>query len=185
MTCILLLGGANQVKHISTKKIIASITSVLILTLCLGGCYKHSQSQSCEEQQTYNTQTPLTVMQYTTFINREIVEVQNQLTSQILLLESVENGESSMEDALLSAQSSLKRIGESISIIDVTQPPNEMSDVRTRIMSLLGETEEILKNYVEILSKPSKLNSKAASSLKEQMKTNSFALTNEFRNGAV
>lgn len=166
------------------KKMIVVGVSVLLLTVCCSGC-GNLDDPNTTEQQTYSTQLPMTVMQYTTYINREITDVQNQLTSQILLLDSLSKGECKREEALLSAEASLKNVKRIIESVDTTYPPLEMTGVRAEMLIVLENIDSLLNDYVMVLSDSAEISAEKIISLKNQMETISFTLTGYYLDGAI
>lgn len=158
------------------KKIPILIIICLAMLLSLSAC---TNGDSSGEENTYNIQYPYSAQGYTSFLNKEIEPVTNEIVTQMMIAKSIVEGEYSASDAILSAKSSLKIVQDSFSAVDEMTPAVGYEQNRIAVLTALQETESVLNSYVGELQKE-QINQGAIQSLSAKMKAQYTVLTSQF-----
>lgn len=130
-------------------KILAVFMFSLMLIVCMVGC----GNETGGSDNTYSAQLPYSAQEYTSFINKEITPVTNQLITQMMMVKNVANGEGQKNDALYSAKASLSVVQDCYNAVDIMQPATEYTDLRLEVLTNLQNIEATLETYIAELEK--------------------------------
>ena len=131
------------------KKCLIVFILIVVMSVCFIGCSDNANNTD----NTYSAQWAYSPQEYTSFVNKEITPVTNQLVTQIMMSRNMISMEGSKTDALYSAKESLSIVQESYNAIDSMQPAEEYSELRTNAMTHLQEVTNTLETYIKELEK--------------------------------
>ncbi len=160
------------------------IRSVITTTLCslialtaLTGCGGTGYGTATSGQTVYSAQFAQSPLEYTNFLNKEIETVTNQLSTQIMLAESVCNNNYPTSDAIVSVGESIQIVEECINNVDTMQPPESYAENRTSTLSLMQNAKSSLEAYKQALMDGS---TSSIESCKSVMQSDYIAVTAQF-----
>ena len=130
----------------NTNYILLTITVLLIITGC-----KQKNNADNSGLVKYNTQYPLSALEYTLITNKEIALVMNQLETHMSNGRSVIKGEYPIEDEIANAEHTLVMVREAIDSVDTLYPANGYEDDRLEILRRMENAYDSLENYREAL----------------------------------
>lgn len=160
-----------------TKSIIATSLCSLMVLATLTGCSGIGYGTATSDQTVYSAQFAQSPLEYTNFLNKEIEAVTNQLSTQIMLAESVSKNNYPVADAITSVGDSIQIVEECINNVDTMQPPASYSENRTSTLSLMQNAKSSLEAYKAALMEG---NSSAIESSKSVMQSDYIAVTAQF-----
>ena len=158
------------------KKSIKIISLIIISSIVLAGC---AEPKQVKDGTVYTTEFPQSAMEYTIFIDKEIVTVTNELTTQILLSKFALQGTYPIEDAIDSAKNSIDIIQDCIDTVDTMNPTNGYDETRVRVLKQFANCKADIEAYLELLEEGN-LTESNINSVKALMQADYLALTGEF-----
>ncbi|MBQ7818422.1 MAG: hypothetical protein IJ341_01865 [Bacteroidales bacterium] len=160
-------------------KRILSVLLFLCFTVPLTACSYAPDNKGNSTNETYIMYEALDAAAYSSYISKEINACTNQLSTMMLLAESVVNDGYSSDDALESAKYALGIIDECYEQVDIMTPPFQYEDTRTNVLRMMENAETDISTLISILStKP--LDTEALNNLISYMQNDFIALTAEF-----
>lgn len=154
------------------------IFSVFLFNGCYG-IFNDPLLNTEKKEKDYIIEFAMNPSSYTSYIDKELEPVTNQLTSIILNAKNVSSGFYPASDALENSDYSLNIIRECIDGIDVMRPPVEYEENRENVLRLLKNVENSIITYQDIL-KTEPVDTSSLESIIEILKADFFALTSEF-----
>ena len=151
------------------------LTICCILLLCGCSVKELAEKNMSAEGVTYSARYAQSPHQYTNFLNKEIEAVTNQLSTQMLLAESVEKGNYNIEEAVLSAEDSIQIIQECIDNVDTMRPPVDYEENRESVLRLMENGKNTVEDYRDAL-----LNGDSPEGYAKKMQADFIAITAEF-----
>lgn len=127
-----------------------------IIVICLLTVFLFSTLFACSlpEKRTdgFSTDSAYSASQYTMFVNKEITTVTNHLVTQMALGDKVINGSDyPVEDALKSAENSVKVLNECIENVNTMIPPTQYAEDRISVLEALESAKSTLETYCDAL----------------------------------
>ena len=125
----------------------AIIAVCVLFCMVLPGCVIPNTQQPGESAPQYNTQFPLTALEYTIITNKEIALVMNILETHMSNGRNVIRSRYPIEDEIKNAEHSLIMTGEAIKTIDTLYPAITYEDDRLEILRRMENALNSLENY--------------------------------------
>jgi len=130
-------------------------------------------------EETYIMDYALDAAGYCTYINKEIDACTNQLTSLMMLVDQVKDGEYPVNDCLQSAQYSLDIITSCYNQVDKMPPPSQYADTRLNVLRCMDNAKRDIESLIDELSLAD-VNSENLESINSLMQGDYVALSAEF-----
>lgn len=128
------------------KKFTVICLSALFLFLAIGCNIQKGDPDK------FTTDVSYSASQYTMFVNKQITTVTNQLTTQMAMADSIANSSNyPIEDAILSANSSIQIVEECRDNIKTMLPPAEYAENRESTLKILESIISTLETYRDSL----------------------------------
>ena len=146
---------------------------ICIVLLSLFGC----QNENVQSDD-YNMKYAAGAQQYCMFINKQINVAINQLSSNIDIANQVVHGSYILEDAIETAEQSIKKIEAARKEVEKMMPPDRYIDERKHTVELMSNAENDLKTYIDKLKTGADCES--IKTIMSVMQLDFSALTSEF-----
>jgi hypothetical protein len=134
------------------KTILFGIT---VLATLLAGCAPPENAPSAENPRkigdVYDTEFPLSALDYTTLLNKEAGLVLHKLSSHMSASASVVRGEYPAKDEVKNAEHSIAMVEESIISVTNANPAKTYEDDRLEVLRLMKNAKASLEAYKEAL----------------------------------
>ena len=160
------------------KRTTILLSLTMALALSFSGCGQNVIGSETADH-TYNMNSALDAGQYCNFINKQINAVINQLSSNMLMGNSVARGDCSINDAIATAKQSISIIESALNEVDIMIPPNQYQDTRAHTLQLMKKSKSDIQVYIDELSKSSPDKEKIYK-LCSEMNSDFTALSSEF-----
>lgn len=151
---------------------------LMTLVICISGLCSCKQTDDNESSEEYNMPYATDAAQYCLFMNKQISVVSNQLSSTIIIGNTVKNGEYPTEDAIASAEQSKNIIASARGEVEKMIPPERYEDSRLNTFRLMNNAEQDIQKYIDEL-KEKNINTLKIDSLLTVMQTDFTAITAE------
>lgn len=162
------------------KKVTAiALTTSLLFSLSGCGDNATTSKGNNAEMTTYNMSAALDAPQYSSFINKQIDAVMNQLSSMMAIGKEVAGGDYLAESAISTAKQSISIIESAMKEVDIMIPPKQYEDTRTNTLKLMESSKNNIEKFIKELNEPS-LNREKIYSLCSAMSGDFTALSSEF-----
>ena len=124
------------------------IAAGMIAIIGITGCSTQIQPDS-KSAGTYSTQTPMSSLEYSIYMNKQITVFTNQLSSRMIMAKNAEN--SSYENEKDLAEESLKVLQDTLDEVTVTKPAKTAEDDRETAIEAMQTAVDHMKQYVDAL----------------------------------
>lgn len=152
--------------------------AVVFLLFCLTGFVACTPVKD-PAKETYIMDYSLDAAGYCTYVNKEIDACTNQLTSLILLVDQVKDGEYPADDCLESAKYAVEIIEACYEQVDIMPPPVQYADTRVNVLRCMDNAKRDVESLIDELSIPA-INSENLETINSLMQGDYIALTAEF-----
>ena len=163
---------------LANRKVYIAFLMLFMLTVTLFGCTEPQIVGS--GQVAYTTEFAQSEMEYGVFLDKEIVPITNELTTQILLAKRVMAGSYPIQDAIDSAKASLEKIEECIAKVDTMNPPEQDESVRVAVLKSMQNCKDDIETYIKELES-GKMDEAKIEELRKIMQADYIALTGNFQ----
>lgn len=144
---------------------------VCLSTAFLSGC---EEMKLANPDDGYSTEYPMSAIEYTIFLNKEVAVVTNVLFTRASMADRVSKGMYKASKELENAQESLSKMEDIVDELTVTMPAKYYDTDGETTLSLVTDARNILRNYVNDLE-----NNNDVESYVEQFKSCYIALGGE------
>lgn len=121
---------------------------IAMLSLQLCGCESDIKPDKAEDGK-YATQEPLTALEYSLYLNKQITVFTNQLTTRMTMIQN--RTDSNIDNELHLAEQSLNTCRDVLDEVKVTNPSKTSEDDREAVILAMTATVDHMEQYTEDL----------------------------------
>ena len=129
------------------KKLIPLLLFCILLSGCGGGCSSFSIEPDSSSTGTYSTQTSMSSLEYSIYMNKQITLFTNQLTATISIIQT----DYDYENAIDLANENLDSMNDALEEVIVTMPAETAEDDREMTIEAMETAIEHMEQYIEAL----------------------------------